>query len=202
MRGETSSRNYKSSCFLKKHQDYHDLDDWESSLTSCLALLKRHTTTGAIAWEFFKKSCWLQKATALQSELQTTEVCPCQPYTMQFWNPSPGNLTAVHTSVHVKPATHMMTRGSDYPSVEGLIWATQIQGRALYPLPTTLRKILRKVKYLGLCTRNVELKKLLEWEAKRFQETTRSPVTFGETPRLTWPGWRSIFICSIQRGYI
>ena len=57
-----------------------------------------------------------------------------------YGSTTPGNLSTVHTLAHVKPATQMMTAGSDYPSDGGWIWATQIGGGDLYPLPTTLSK--------------------------------------------------------------
>ena len=62
----------------------------------------------------------------------------CLPHMMQFRNPSPRNLTTVHTLSHVLPSTHMMTRGNKSTRNGGLIWVTQIWGGVLYPLPTTL----------------------------------------------------------------
>ena len=54
-----------------------------------------------------------------------------------------------------------MTMGSDNPSDDGWMWVTTT---ILCPLPG-LRRILNKVKYWGLPTKNADLKKSLRGES-------------------------------------
>ena len=57
---------------------------------------------------------------------------------LKFLNPSPENSATAQILAHVIPATHMMTGRTDYPSHDGWIWVTQIEGGGLYPLSTPL----------------------------------------------------------------
>ena len=70
----------------------------------------------------------------------------------------------------------------DYPFDGGWIRSTQIGGRALYPLPTTLRK----VKYWEPPTRNVEVKELLGLDLKCLQDVKFPLTEMSQTQAIIW----------------
>ena len=92
-----------------------------------------------------------------QGSLSSGEV-RCSKRGVQFWNPSQGNLTTVHTLAHVK--------------LQQLLWS---------------RRILHKFKYWGLPARNLELKTCIGSEVKHLQET-RSPTAIRRKTKttMTW----------------
>ena len=53
-------------------------------------------------------------------------------------NPSPGNLSTVHTLVYVIPMNHIMMGRVTTKLSSGWIWATKIGDGALHSLSTTL----------------------------------------------------------------